>query len=137
MFEGVKDACAGLGGITQGLEMAGFHRLAFLDYRALMCETFQRNGHVGTMHGDVLDPLSRARLHYTLFPARRTIASGFPCEPLSSQGDQKGNQDSRSWPFHAVLKLAWEQQCAALVMLENVKAASSAAYIQEGIQCLA
>ena len=37
-FRGIKDICAGMGGITQGLEMAGFYRLASLDNRTLMCE---------------------------------------------------------------------------------------------------
>jgi len=48
----------------------------------------------------------------------------------------KGQADNRSRPFYGVIKLAWEQQCAAL-LLENVKGALDANYIQEGIQRLA
>lgn len=69
-------------------------------------------------------------------PLRCLVASGFPCQPLSSQGDMKGQADSRSRPLHAVLKIAWEQQCSAL-LLENVKGALDASYIQEGLQKLA
>ena len=136
VFEGVKDICAGMGGITQGLEMSGFRRLASLDNRELMCETLKMNGHDGVILGDVLTPLDRACLHATPYPARCTLASGFPCQPLSSQGDKNGAQDSRSRPFFGVLKAAWEQHCAALV-LENVKAAQDSPYIQQGLQCLA
>eukprot|EP00435_Cladocopium_sp_Y103_P070672 s642_g35.t1 len=133
---GIKDICAGMGGITQGMEFVGFQRLASLDHRSLMCETLRRNGHMGVVQGDVLNPLDRAFFHATPSPMRCTLVSGFPCQPLSSQGDQRGCKDERSRPFFAVAKTAWEQQCLALV-LENVKAAKDASYIQRTLQQLA
>eukprot|EP00435_Cladocopium_sp_Y103_P068262 s345_g31.t1 len=51
-------------------------------------------------------------------------------------GDQQRLADSRAKPSFLVLKMAWEQQAAAL-LLENVKGAKTANYIQEGIQRLA
>lgn len=132
----VKEVCAGMGGIAQGLEAVGFTKVAALDSNPLMCETLKRDGTPGVILGDVLVAADRAALHQTPSPLRCLVASGFPCQPLSSQGDMKGQADSRSRPFHAVLKLAWEQQCSAL-LLENVKGAMDAAYIQEGIQKLA
>ena len=133
---GVKDICAGMGGISQGLEAIGFCPLAAMDSNPLMCETLLRNGHPGVIQGNVLRDLDRALLHCTPSPMRCTLVSGFPCQPLSSQGDQRGQDDERSRPFHAVLKTAWEQQCAALI-LENVKGARTASYVQEEIQKLA
>ena len=132
---GVKDVCAGMGGLTQGLEAVGFHPLAALEINPLMCETLFLNGHPGIVQGSVLRDLDRARFHCTPFPSRCTMASGFPCQPLSAQGDQRGQEDERSQPFHAVVKMAW-QQCAALI-LENVKGARTAGYVQEAVQKLA
>lgn len=132
----VKEVCAGMGGIAQGLEAVGFTKVAALDCNPLMCETLRKNGTPGVVLGDVLVAADRAALHQTPSPMRCLVASGFPCQPLSSQGDMKGQADPRSRPFNAVLKVAWEQQCGAL-LLENVKGALDADYIQEGIQRLA
>ena len=95
---GVKDLCAGMGGITQGLEAVGYHRLAAMDVRPLMCETLSKNGHL-VIQGDVLSSTDRARLHALPYPARCTLTSGFPCQPLSSQGDRRGAADDRAQPF--------------------------------------
>ena len=132
----VKEVCAGMGGIAQGLEAIGFMKVAALDSNPLMCETLQRNGTPGVILGDVLVAADRGALHQTPSPLRCMVASGFPCQPLSSQGDMKGQDDTRSQPFYGMLKAAWEQQCSAL-LLENVKGAMDATYIQEGIQKLA
>ena len=132
---GIKEVCAGMGGIAQGLEAVGFSRVAAMDCNPLMCETLKRNGTPWVVLGDVLVEADRATLHMTPSPLRCLIASGFPCQPLSSQGDRKGQADLRSRPFFGVLKLAWEQQCSAL-LLENVKGAMEANYIQEGLQRL-
>ena len=131
----IKEVCAGMGGIAQGLEAVGFSRMAAMDCNPLMCETLKKNGTPWVVLGDVLVEKDRATLHMTPSPLRCLIASGFPCQPLSSQGDRKGQADLRSRPFFAVLKLAWEQQCSAL-LLENVKGAMEADYIQEGLQRL-
>ena len=44
MFLGVKDICAGIGGIAQGLEASGFQKLAALECNPLMVETMLMNG---------------------------------------------------------------------------------------------
>ena len=59
------------------------------------------------MHGDVQD---RFRVHTTPAPFRRWLSSGFPCQPLSTQGDMKGQLDPRSDVFYGTLRAAWEQQ---------------------------
>ena len=87
---GVKDICIGIGGISQGLEAIGFQKLAALECNPLMCERLRMNGYVGIMQGDVLNDLDRTYLHVKPSPVRCTIASGFPCQPLSTQGHQKG-----------------------------------------------
>lgn len=101
-----------------------------------MCDTLQRNGYPKVILGDVLVDTDRALLHLNPYPTRCMLASGFHCQPLSKQRGQRGQADSKSKPFHAVLKMAWEQQSSA-ILLENVKGAHDAGYIQDGIQRLA
>jgi site-specific DNA-cytosine methylase len=75
----------------------------------------------------------RYRLHMTGGPARCTLLCGFPCQPLSSQGDLRGDKDDRAQPFFNALRLAWEQQMGA-VILECAPLALEAPYIQEALQ---
>ena len=66
----VKEVCAGMGGIAQGLEAIGFMKVAALDSNPLMCETLQRNGTPGVILGDVLVAADRGALHQTPSPLR-------------------------------------------------------------------
>ena len=61
--------------------------------------------------------------------------SGFPCQPLSQQGDMQGPADVRTQVFYAVTKAAWEQQVAG-VLLECVPGAMHAPHIQSELQKL-
>ena len=96
---GIKDVCAAVRGISPSLEAVGFHRLAALECNPVMCENLVANGYPGVVQGDGLNDLDRATFHCTPAPVRCTLMSGFPCQPLSSQGDRKGQADERSKPF--------------------------------------
>ena len=132
----VKELCAGIGGIAQGLEFLGMRRVASLELKSLMCQTMQKNSMCNIIQGGITHPLDRASLHLTPTPLRCLLASGFPCQPLSSQGDQLGHLDDRAQVFGDVIKSAWEQQCGGL-LLENVPKAMKDAYIQDKVQKLA
>eukprot|EP00438_Fugacium_kawagutii_P031198 Skav220793 [mRNA] locus=scaffold150:52383:57152:- [translate_table: standard] len=132
----VKELCSGIGGIGQGLRFAGFEVVASMDKNAYMCETLRRSGQVGVIQGDVMDIQDRQRLHVTPAPIRGTYVSGFPCQPYSTQGDQRGEHDDRAKPFHGVLQAAWEHQAAGMI-LENVPGAAQSTQVQTGLQRLA
>lgn len=132
----VKEACAGIGGFSQGLSQAGFQTVAFLDNKLLACSVLKMNYKVPILCGDLLRGQDRHWLHSTPEPYRCTITCGFPCQPLSVQGDRKGERDSRSIPFRFfALKTFWEQQGAALLM-ERVPNAFRASYVQKALQQL-
>ena len=131
----VKDSCAGLGGISQGLQCLGFELIAALEKQPLMFKTLETNSTKGVVRGDANNPVDRAEFHQTPFPHRGLLVSGFPCQPLSSQGDGKGELDSRAAVFDSTVKMAWEQQVGAM-LLENVIRAKDAKYVQDKIQCL-
>ena len=132
----IKDVCAGIGGISQGLEHVGFVRLASMDCQDLMCSTMTKNGLANVIKGDANNPAHRAEFHRTPDQTRCLLASGFPCQPLSRQGDGRGAEDERSLVFDSVIRMAWEQQSAGM-LLENVVKALRASYIQEKLQKLA
>lgn len=135
-FTSLKEACAGLGCIGIGAHQLGITTVATMDInpKAVYIQTL--NKVPNALHGDVLRPADRFRLHVTPQPLRCWISSGFPCQPLSTQGDMKGQQDSRSGAFFASLQLAWEQGAAGL-LLECVPGAAHADYVQQGLQKLA
>ena len=135
-FTSLKEACAGLGCIGIGAYQLGITTVATMDInpKAVYIQTL--NKVPNALHGGILRPADRFRLHVTPQPLRCWISSGFPCQPLSTQGDMKGQQDSRSGAFFASLQLAWEQGAAGL-LLECVPGAAHADYVQQGLQKLA
>lgn len=85
------DLFAGAGGLSLGLEMAGWDTKVAADFDPQACATYERNfPHTKVLEGDV-------RLVDWL-PLRGTIdlvAGGPPCQPFSVAGNQKAGQDVR------------------------------------------
>ena len=132
----IKDLCAGLGCISMAAEFLGIRSLATMDYNEKVVEVMRMNGGTQALIGDITKSQDRFLLHTTPQPVRCILSSGFPCQPLSRQGDLLGEADARSQAFFATTRVAWEQQVAALLM-ECVPGAMSAPYVQEEIQKLA
>ena len=131
-----KEACAGIGGIGFGANLLGMQSLASMDLNYDAVTIMQKNKVPNALVGDIQNPADRWVLHTTPYPARCWLMSGFPCQPLSAQGDRKGALDARSGPFFAMVKLAWEQQMSGL-LLECVPNAGQAPYVQDALQKLA
>ena len=134
-FHEIKEVFAGIGCIGHAAHFAGFTRLASMDINQIACQVLQANSVPGIIQGDILNSADRKKLHLMPYPSRCLLTGGFPCQPLSQQGDKLGADDPRSAPFFALLDTMWEQQMAALIM-ECVPGAQSAAYIQKAIQKL-
>jgi DNA (cytosine-5)-methyltransferase 1 len=85
------DLFAGAGGLSLGLEMAGWDTKVAADFDPQACATYKRNfPHTKVLEGDV-------RLVDWL-PLRGTIdlvAGGPPCQPFSVAGNQKSHEDVR------------------------------------------
>ncbi len=103
----LKELCAGIGCIGLGGQFLGISTVATMDINA-GASAFSSSTML-QMHGDVQD---RFRLHTTPAPFRRWLSSGFPCQPLSTQGDMKGQLDV----FYGTLSAAWEQQAGGLLL---------------------
>ena len=130
-----KEVTCGIGGIGCAGKFLGMRCLAMLDVNSMVCQTLAANGHQDIIRGDINDAQVRYQVHQQHDAVRGWIFSGFPCQPLSTQGDRLGEQDHRADVFKSVVKLAWEQQAGGL-LLECVPGALQASYIQSELQRL-
>jgi site-specific DNA-cytosine methylase len=98
----VLSLCSGYGGIERGLDLAGFeHRvLAYVEIEAFVVANL-----VSKMEAGLLPP---APIYTDLktFPSHLfrgavdIITGGYPCQPFSTSGMRKGEDDPRHlWPF--------------------------------------
>jgi DNA (cytosine-5)-methyltransferase 1 len=92
----VLDLFSGIGGFSLGLERAGMRTIAFCE-RDEYCRAVLRKhwpsvpcfDDIHTLDADRLDRLGRIDL----------VCGGFPCQPFSVAGEQKGKADDRHlWP---------------------------------------
>lgn len=104
------DCCAGAGGLSLGLQRAGFDVLGVeLDEAA--CET----------HGALVGPCDHASL-WDYEPRERfdLVAGGIPCQSHSTAGKRAGTCDPRGQLYVPFLRIAQQAQARA-VLIENVR----------------
>ena len=115
------ELCAGGGGQAIGLEMAGFHHEALVEYEPHFCTTLRKNRpHWNTHQEDLRD-----------FPGHKfrgidLLAGGVPCPPFTIAGKQLGADDERDM-FPTALHLVEQMQPRA-VLFENVPGLASAKF---------
>lgn len=110
----VVEICAGAGGQSLGLEMAGFAHEAAVEIDPDAAETLRLNRpDWKVIEGDVRDVNGRDYKGIDL------LAGGVPCPPFSIAGRQLGSDDDRDL-FPEALRLVRQAQPRA-VLLENVR----------------
>ncbi len=112
------ELCAGAGGQALGLEGAGFHHRAAVEYEPQFCTTLRTN----RPSWNVLQQDIR---HFRAkdFQGVDLVAGGVPCPPFSIAGKQLGESDERDM-FPTALEIVAESKPRA-VMLENVPGLAS------------
>ncbi|MCH9761301.1 MAG: DNA cytosine methyltransferase [Actinomycetia bacterium] len=112
------EICAGAGGQSLGLELAGFgHKLA-VEIEGDACRTLRLNRpRWQILEGDVRE------VDGAEYRGVDLLAGGIPCPPFSIAGKQLGGDDERDL-FPEALRLVAEAQPKA-VMLENVRGLST------------
>ena len=108
------EICAGAGGQSRGLELAGFGHALALEIDSDAAETLRLNRPDWNVVEDDVRNLDGAQFHGV-----DLLAGGVPCPPFSVAGGQLGAADERDL-FPEALRLVREAGPAA-VMLENVK----------------
>ena len=115
------ELCAGGGGQALGLEMAGFHHVAAVEYESQYCITLRTN----RPHWNVIEDDIR-NFRSSDYSGVDLVAGGVPCPPFSIAGKQLGSDDERDM-FPAALKII-ETIRPRAVLLENVPGLAAAKF---------
>ena len=114
---------AGGGGMALGVQAAGFHSLALLEWNPDAVATLRLNAELGTgVRPDLpLEQTNVKEFDYARIDAARVdlLAGGAPCQPFSLGGKHNGDRDDRNL-FPEVFRAQRELQPKA-ILLENVR----------------
>lgn len=105
---------SGAGGLAKGMELAGAHHRAFVEWNADACKTLRCNYPPGIVHEtDIRD------FDFSPFSHIDVIAGGPPCQPFSLGGKAKGHEDERDMFPYAISAI--RQLMPKAFIFENVK----------------
>ena len=94
----ILDLFSGIGGFSLGLERAGFKTIAFCEMDKYCKLVLQKHWKGVKMYNDVRE-ITKARFETDGIELPEIITGGFPCQPFSVAGKQKGTSDDRHlWP---------------------------------------
>jgi DNA (cytosine-5)-methyltransferase 1 len=101
----VLDLFSGIGGFSLGLERAGMNTVAFCEIDGFCRRILGRHWPRIPIYDDIKN-LSARRLHHDGIPSIDLICGGYPCQPFSIAGHQRGVQDPRHlWPeMHRLIR---------------------------------
>lgn len=105
---------SGAGGLAKGLELAGAHHKAFVEWNTDACKTLRVNYDPSIVYeGDVRS------FNFLDYSGVDIIAGGPPCQPFSLGGKAKGSDDKRDMFPYAVAAI--RQLTPKAFIFENVK----------------
>lgn len=105
---------SGAGGLAKGLELAGAHHKAFVEWNTDACKTLRVNFDPSIVYeGDVRS------FNFLDYSGVDIIAGGPPCQPFSLGGKAKGSDDKRDMFPYAVAAI--RQLTPKAFIFENVK----------------
>ena len=109
----------GIGGLDKGFINAGYDVIWANDFDKYACMTYNANYKCKCLQGDIFNiPLKK-------IPQADVIIGGFPCQPFSMMGKEKGFNDKRGTLFFKVVEIIENQRDRGhqprIVVLENVR----------------
>lgn len=103
-----------IGGIDLGFQQAGFEIVFANEIDKDACKTYRHNfKNCNLIEGDIKN-IDADNLPYV-----DVLTAGFPCQPFSVCGNQKGFADKRGNLFFEIMRIADSLQCP-VIFLENV-----------------
>jgi len=94
----VLDLFSGIGGFSYGLDKVGFKTVAFCEMDKYCKLVLQKHWKGVKIYNDVKE-ITKARFETDGIEFPEVITGGFPCQPFSVAGKQKGTSDDRYlWP---------------------------------------
>ena len=107
------DFFCGIGGFRQALETRGHKCVLSSDWDPHAQFVYRRN-YGETPFGNIAD------LKESDIPSHDMVCGGFPCQPFSISGNQKGFEDARGTLLHEILRIV--RACGSnILLLENVR----------------
>ncbi len=104
---------SGIGGIDLGFINAGFNIVWANDFDKDAVKTYKANIDDNIVLGDINNHLSE-------IPSHDILLAGFPCQPFSMMGSQKGFEDERGTLFFTIETILREHK-PKVIVLENVR----------------
>ncbi len=105
---------AGIGGICLGFKQAGFDIVWANEYDAAACKTYRRNfGDSYLVESDI------RKVKVESIPDFDVLTAGFPCQPFSVAGKQRGFNDKRGNLFFEITRII-DAKRPKVIFLENV-----------------
>jgi DNA (cytosine-5)-methyltransferase 1 len=105
---------SGAGGLAKGIEIAGAHHTAFVEWNPHACKTLRHNYDPKIVHETDVRAFD-----FQQFANVDLIAGGPPCQPFSLGGKAKGVDDERDMFPHAISAI--RQLAPKAFIFENVK----------------
>lgn len=94
----VLDLFSGIGGFSLGLQRAGMRTVAFCEIDPFCRQVLRRHWPKTPIYHDI-HQLTARRLHHDNINHIDLICGGYPCQPFSVAGKQRGQRDPRHlWP---------------------------------------
>lgn len=109
------DLFAGIGGFHGVLGALGGRPAFASEIDPVAAEVYRSNWDI-PVHGDIV-PMTTGRMDV---PQHDVLAAGFPCQPFSKSGFQKGMEETRGTLFWNIARVLEERRPAA-ILLENVR----------------
>jgi DNA (cytosine-5)-methyltransferase 1 len=109
------DLFAGIGGFHAALSGMGGKCVYAVENDKNAAEIYQKNWGVSAFGDITQDANEKVKV-----PPHDVLVAGFPCQPFSKSGDQKGMNETRGTLFWNILKIV-EKRKPSLILLENVR----------------
>jgi len=110
------DLFAGIGGFHAALAAAGGQCVHAVEIDEKAARIYQQNWGIDP-HGDITE---QANDEQVTVPPHDVLIAGFPCQPFSKSGAQRGMDETRGTLYWNILKII-EERRPAVVILENVR----------------
>lgn len=110
----VASLFAGIGGICLGFKQAGYDIVWANEYDQAACKTYRHN-----FGNNYLKEADIRRVSVDDIPNFDVLAAGFPCQPFSIAGRQKGFDDKRGNLFFEIARIV-DKKRPKVIFLENV-----------------
>src|SRR6478735_332101 len=109
------DLFAGIGGFHAALSAFGGECVYSVEKDPAAAAVYERNWGLNPLGDIVQDTVGKMRV-----PRHDVLAAGFPCQPFSKSGFQRGMDEARGTLFWNILRIL-EARRPTVVLLENVR----------------